>query len=1016
MGRMRLLAAVFLLLIAAVSLYGGGARENSAMSQADALIEGKEYDQAIALLSDFLKENPDHHGRAQARLQRIVQIRERYNEVANQLLDTLENEPENGEKILELSNILMTIESTSNPGVARFLDQVIYLAEINVYRRRFEQILAEGREYLELHDYAAALRTYVSGLELYQEEYFAAGYGEEAEYAVIRGLEIIDTSVSAFINNVDSFSGLVQDLSRVLQDDSADKDELFPLFDRLFPMMDEFIALKNDLLDTQFSFQRQLTVLQDLDPSLGDRSFLFFAAWLISGPTGQTEGMIGAIERFWRSRLDKAEHYLAALSGSSHDLAYNALVNNDFAGAFTALEEAGRLTALSLKVIRSYSGFLGTGDGAGVSIYGETVNREKAADFLGFRAMEDALAFLETAGNLASRGSEMEASVNPAFNQWMQGLIDTPAAIAREQDIRLSYRELINEIDALESRIGSGLSAIGYDLNNLADMPEGKDNPLEYLDNVMGYTLDLGNGYKSLERNSVIRQYTIANADMEKRVIARQEEFTDGSRLYQGIPQAAQGDEVYIARYPSEGLAVFTRMNQELPADLENAGSVIARYAAEGSEVLAIPEMSALYDSARELLARLLSFQSQGEAIIASARIQVDRAASLRYEGDRLFQAAQTSLNRNDFDAARSNLTRAMEQYQASLSVQDSLILRTTWDTQWVSLGQNIVRRENEVVVQDVRNLVNTARNGYYAGYMVQAEEALIQAQNRWRVTNVTDQPEVEYWLNLVRGALSLQSGRTIPTTAPLYAEMSQLLSDAKRNYDEGVRLLNSGRRGEGLARFSNALDKAREVRLMFPLNYDARLLELMIEQQTDPPAFNASFRQRLNEAIAGTRPNIRSLQSFADLQDLAAINPRYPEIQAIVTQAEIDMGYRPPPPNPRDLSRSDELARTAQVTVNARDEVRYSIAQAQIEEAIRLNPNNTQAQALQDQISRLMSGTGTIVLPSRVQNQYDIAVQYFNQGNYLRANAIVEQLLLEPDNQRSTLILELKRRIDAVL
>jgi tetratricopeptide (TPR) repeat protein len=220
---------------------------------------------------------------------------------------------------------------------------------------------------------------------------------------------------------------------------------------------------------------------------------------------------------------------------------------------------------------------------------------------------------------------------------------------------------------------------------------------------------------------------------------------------------------------------------------------------------------------------------------------------------------------------------------------------------------------------------------------------------------------------------------------------MSQLLSEAKRNYDEGVRL-------------------------MFPQNYDARMIELRIEQQIDLPAFNASFRQRLNEAVAGTRPNVRSLQSFADLQDLAGINPQFSGIQAIIIQAEIDMGLRPPPLVPRDLARSNELTRSAQVNIGSMDATRYEVAQTQLEEAIRLNPNNTQAQSLLDQISLLISGTGRFILPNAVQELYDAAVQLYNQGNYLRANAIMERLLLNADNRKSTLLMELKRRIDAIL
>ncbi|MCL2320215.1 MAG: hypothetical protein FWC45_09020, partial [Treponema sp.] len=500
---------------------------------------------------------------------------------------------------------------------------------------------------------------------------------------------------------------------------------------------------------------------------------------------------------------------------------------------------------------------------------------------------------------------------------------------------------------------------------------------------------------------------------VEKRVNAREDEYNRGNALIQGVAQKGEGEEPYIARYPSEGLAILTQMTQSLGGDINTARTLVARYAGDSPNVLNGNEVKDLYASAQDYLARLLGLQNRGQGLIAGARTQVDRANALKLDGDRLFQAAQAALNRSDFQAARSNFDRAQAQYTASLAIQESSAVKASWD-RLAKLGEDIITRENEVVIREVRTMLTTAQTRYFAGNMDQAEQVLVSAQNRWRQTNVTDNPEVENWLTLVRGALSLQSGRTIPPTAPLYAEMSQLLSDANGSYNEGVRLLNSGRRTEGIAKFNEALAKTREVRLMFPMNYDARILELQIEQQTDPRAFPATFRQRLNEAVAGTKR--KNVEAFAELQDLAAINPQYPGMKAIVTQAQIDMGYLPPLPNPADLARSAELTRAAQANINTRDQTRFSIAKAQLDEAIKLNPNNTQAQALLDQVQILMTGSGTLVMDSNTLAQYNAAQQAFLTGNYVSANAIVLRLLQNPKNQKSIQIQDLKKRIDPFL
>jgi tetratricopeptide (TPR) repeat protein len=245
---------------------------------------------------------------------------------------------------------------------------------------------------------------------------------------------------------------------------------------------------------------------------------------------------------------------------------------------------------------------------------------------------------------------------------------------------------------------------------------------------------------------------------------------------------------------------------------------------------------------------------------------------------------------------------------------------------------------------------------------------------------------------------------------------MSQLLSEAKKQYDEGVRYFNANQRTNGIARFTEARQKTQEVKLMFPVNQEAGILELRMDQVIDPGTFDETFRRRLADAIAGTKPARRSVESFAELQNLAEINPRYPGIGAAITQAEIDMGYRPPPPDPRALSRSRELTAAALAIIEQNIQSQFQVALTQLNQALNLNPNNAQAMSLKDLLQTRMGGKGVIVLDSDSELEYQRAVQELQRGNTLNALAIVQQLLQNPRNQSSTRILELQRRIESVL
>ena len=1015
-GQMRLLAAIFLLLIAASSLYGRGAREDTVLSRADQLMEEKQYDEAVQILSDFIKENPDRADEAQKRLKKIIKIRERYTEIANQLLDVVESDPDNSDKILKLSNELLAIESPSNPATRRFLNQVRYLAEFRVNSRRLQQILVQASGQLAQDDYSAALATYASGLDIYQDLYFSSGYGEEAENTASSGLENISRNISGF----NAIAGPIKFRSDILTaSDSPDPPlpaETARAFTEISPFLDELSGYYESFHQVKNSFETQRVINQRENDEIGDRSFLSFAGTLITGPPEKNEGMIGALRKFWSNQIGSAESSLVSLVNRYYSSGLQAVLNQNYSGGISIFNTTDQYITPAMELIRKSNSFLGIDESPSYMLYGEQVNQDKAGQYLALRVMNHALAHFRIAGDIAVRDQAIERGGFTSLASWQQGAVTSQAAITQEQAIRRSYQGLINELTVLIDRIAAELETYRYYGENLSVISANLGTPQKPLNDVRDLAASLNSRLKTMEYNSAVRRYSISTMELEARVSQREGEFMEGNSLIQGIDTATDWGETYTAYYPTEGLAALTAMNSKAEADVRDSRALIALFTSENQTTLGAEEMNRLYSQSRDQLARLLALQSNSAGLMAAARERIQRAASLRYEGDRLFQAAQASLNRIDFEGARNNLTRAADQYRASRAIQESESLRNIWDTQVVKLNEDIDRRENEVIVQYVREQLTRAQTLYFAGNIDQAETALVNAQNRWRITNTTEQPEVEYWLGLVRGAQSLQSGRSIAATAPLFSEMSQLLSDARLNYDEGVRLLNSGRRTEGLVRFNDAMEKTREVRLMFPLNHDARMLELRIEQQTDIGVFNASFQRRLNEAISGTRPNVRSMQSFAELQDLAEINPRFPGIAAILNQAEIDMGFRPPPPNPRDLARSAELTRSAEANYNSRDTTRYSLARTELEEAIRLNPNNSQAQRLLDQVMISTTGIGTIAIPRDVQDQYDVAFRMHTQGNYLQADAILQRLLQVQSNQKYTIIHELKRRNDPYL
>ena len=188
--------ACFLLLLVD-PVYGSGNRERE-LSRADELIEMREFDEAILLLTDFARRNPGQFEEAQKRLRRIAQIRDEFNQTADELIYTLLEHPDEDEKIFELTRRLYTLENENNPLLVNYLSRTREIAAFNVYRNRLRSIMERGRDFLDSGDSVAAIFVYAEGLDFMREEFYFSGFGEEIENNVRRETDNLNSILVSF--------------------------------------------------------------------------------------------------------------------------------------------------------------------------------------------------------------------------------------------------------------------------------------------------------------------------------------------------------------------------------------------------------------------------------------------------------------------------------------------------------------------------------------------------------------------------------------------------------------------------------------------------------------------------------------------------------------------------------------------------------------------------------------------------------------------------------------------------
>jgi len=991
--------SIVMLFAAANPVFGSG-KQDAALTRADELIKIREHDEAILVLSDFARRNPDKFDQVQVRMRKIQNIRDEFNRTADELIETIMYDPGNNDKILALSRKLYTLESENSPLLLNFVSRTREIAEFNHNRNLLRGILERGRLLLDRGDSLAALQVYAEGMNFMRNEFFAAGYGESIENEVRRETERVNTILATFQQTSSQMGTISAELVRLINAQAAgqlDMARITEITGRLTPAMDRFIALKQSLYITVNAFDRILNELRAIERDMIDRNHLSFFTVAIRGRTEEDiqEGMLGAFDNYWNNSIGSVLNAISQIAVRDNAASLTAFRAGNYTTAVSALNRTDSVINLSPLYFEKHLQLFFRPQAT--VLFGTNIENTQINRFLELRALSEANNSILQASNIATRQNIDRSSLTNYQNRSISG----PVAINNETITRnniMGMRRSLSDIVTRANQVNTTISAY---------------HSVTYINNAVEAIERLNGVFATEEQQSAQRYYTIAQHYLNSNLPERRAQLERGRNLLNGESRTTDGVTT-VLRYPTEALVELSALVTATTSELQLGNNVLNQYRNEQTAISSNEGIAATRVNHQSTVNELNEIHTQGVALAEAARVRSSQAEAYRMEGERLYREAQAAFQRQNYDVAREQIQRSSDRLSDSLAIQESPALRQMRDTLLVSLGQSIATAENETIITEVRNLVNNARNSYFSGNFQQAEDSLVRARNRWRITNTDENEEIVYWLGIVRTAMSVSGGRVIPPTAPLYSEMSQLLSQAQRNFEEGVRFINAGQRTAGLTRFDEARQLTREVRLMFPVNQEAGLLDLRIEQFLDPAAFNASFEQRLRNAIEGTRR--RSLESFADLQNLAEINPRYPNMRAIVTQAEIDIGIRQPPPNPAIVARSRELTVSASRIIDGNQTAQYEVALAQLNEAISLNPQNLDAPLVRDRLLSRMSVPRGIVLSSEDEADYQRALRELNAGNNLVAFALVERLMQNPSNRNITKLVELQRRIQSVL
>ncbi len=1008
-------------------------KDDLSLFEIDRLIRRTEYDEALKQLNIYIEKNPEKFDHAQSRIKRIMHARNQYSILAEKLIKLIQTDPGNNKEIYEITAQLEKFEKHPSDQNLQFIADLKKSAEFNYFRALFLEIQNTTAELSHKGDYIAAVEKAKEGFWLYRDDFYETQEENEAIIsAVDKTLAELDSRIAEFEekNYLPRFNTAVSDFIKAVR--AEQYDQAVSRLSEVENYFRNYNTLRNGIIQVGKELQAEFAEVQKLNSDLTDASFLPFMFRFVFGVDSVPDsGILGAINTQWNDaagKMNEAVYTVILKKYGGYETDINANLVNDV-NRYSSLEKrvldiykiaetdqssghelknpyepyyalcdyAQNLCSNSLRLSGVYSQVRKTGEDQENTLAKITNGNAEASEI---RALFD------SSSNLSKIIGEKESQKLEGF-AWTLAYNTAADKAGRRDFDGLSnlYSQMLdsvfNDTAAIFNRSWTEITNY-YKTSSEAVYT----NALAYYNSSEKYRA----GFFTKIPQNVLSEL---RADISKSVVY-ENTFNEDPELDFGIYYSYPDLSIQISNYTQS-----TAQNGIKTIDGYEA-IIVENYGAQSQTVEGTLSVDGLITETRAYLEeqrqKLRGLVSGAQEQVAVARRQMNAAQLARNEADIRFNEAQNALRNNDFDTARKKLQDALSKYDESLTNQNDEVLRSETDRKLQTLGENIAKAENEVVVREVRDLKTRAKDAYFNGRFDDAEKYLNQAKIRWAVTNVDEDEEISNLLNFVNTAISMKTGREILPSAPQYPEMSQLLNIAYQYFDEGSRKIGEGDRTGGEADLALALESIQKLQYVYPLNQEASILTLRINRLLDPKKFSEEFAQKIDMAKMMCKSKDTQQEGYANLLDYYELDPNYKGLKDLIYQVEIDIGIRQKPVSNTGANRAKRLVADAQKIYNSagNDTAKLQNALSKIDEALALVSDNKEAMALKDRITTKIGGNTATVLSTEDERLYQLAIQRLQNNNVVGANAIVEQLLKKPLNSNSQKIKDLKNKIEA--
>ena len=1007
--------------------------EEISLFEIDRLIKDTEYDKALQLLNSYLKKHPENFDNVQVRIKKIMNARKQYSALAEQLLWIIENEPENSQKIYEITEQLEQFEKNPSNQIKNFIQDAKKSSEFNYFRSLFLTIQKESASFTERKLYNLAILKIKEGFWLYKDEFYAKWNNNPQIIEQMENL-INQLEMQTIVFEDKTLVNQINEQTQIIDEFISQKkyDEIYKELENITKSIQILAGIRNNLLNIIEKMSELYE--KNYDSDLNDASYIPFMIRFISGVDNiPHSGILGCVEYYWDLTVKNLnDKVFTQLQNNYYDFT-DSLNNENKEKMQENLESIQKFVAIQRKILDFYNLF------------------EQDSDY----KKENPLEYYYVLGDTLLVLSQKTLSVNELYFKLL--------GIQQEQSILIE--KILNDTENTDDKKIKSL----FDLSSQAAKIVGNKNDYE-LQNYQWY-----NKYKKQKKdiwNSLLQTYNFLvdktfneakniqldlfnqifyayKSNIETNSFDIEKRFEVAQELLDGLPVQLSREEIQQMKDNSQIIVDFdyakkhkTEENlgilycypnfaqtliMEAQSKIQNTQSKINNYCDAvysnlkdnsliSSENNSSNSQEFYIDYMDNQQKYFSEYEKKCNNLLGMAKQQRNKSILARNEGELRFSEAQVSLEKNDFDMARKKLQDSLKKFDESLKYQDDYELRLECDSKLYELGIKIAKLENEIVVKEVRELKNKAKDAYFNGRFEDAQKYLNQAKSRWSVTNEIPDEEIVMLSNFVNSAISMKTGRDIPVSAPQYPEMSQLLNLAYAYFEEGSELIKKGKRNEGITKLDIAVENIQKLQLVYPLNQEAAILTLRINQLKDSKKFEREFSQKINAAkLMCENPKTRK-EGYANLLDYYEIQPDYKGLKELIYKVEIDIGIRQKKADNSGVKKANQLLSEAKKIYSSAkdDEEKLKQALAKVDESLSLVMDNEEAVKLKDEITTKIGGTVITVLSTEDERLYQLAVQRLQSNNVIEANLILEKILQKKGNASLQKIKDLKNKIDA--